>query len=53
MTLVSRTMSLDKIADKVEMLMRPQTDEKNITFELKRDYVRPIVVGDELRLSQS
>lgn len=52
MTLVSRTMSLDKIADKVEMLMRPQTDEKNITFELKRDYVRPIVVGDELRLSQ-
>lgn len=35
MTLVSRTMSLDKIADKVEMLMRPQTDEKILHLSLK------------------
>ena len=52
MTLANKTMSLDKIADKVEMLMKPQTDAKNITFELYREYEKPLVVGDELRLSQ-
>ncbi len=52
MTLANKIMSLDKIADKVEMLMRSQTDAKHIMFELERDYTKPLVVGDELRLSQ-
>lgn len=52
MTLANKIMSLDQIADKIETLMKPQTDEKHITFELQREYDRPLVVGDELRLSQ-
>ena len=52
MVLANKIMSLEQIADKIETLMKPQTDEKHITFELKREYDRPLVVGDELRLSQ-
>lgn len=48
----NKIMSLEQIADKIEILMKPQTDEKHITFELKREYDRPLVVRDELRLSQ-
>ena len=52
MLLTKQTISIDDIVDKVELLIRPQAEERGINFQVNRNYVSKLVVGDELRLSQ-
>ena len=52
MVLANDVTSLDKILDKVEVLIKPQAEDKKINFKIIRQYVKKIIIADDLRLSQ-
>ena len=52
MVLANDVTSLDKILDKVEVLIKPQAEDKKKNFKIIRQYVKKIIIADDLRLSQ-
>lgn len=52
MTINTEHMNLDTILEEIEVLIRPQADEKKLEFVIDVDYENANVIGDALRLNQ-
>jgi CheY-like chemotaxis protein/nitrogen-specific signal transduction histidine kinase len=52
MTILNQSFDLKKLVQEIDIIMRAQTDAKNIHFVIVENYENNILLGDELRLSQ-
>lgn len=52
MTILSQNFDLKKLIREIDVIMRSQTDAKNINFQIEEKYENKFLVGDELKLSQ-
>lgn len=52
MTISNEKFNLDKLVEEVDVLIKPQTGEKGLGFQIISDYHTPYLIGDELRINQ-
>lgn len=52
MTISNGKFNLDKMIEEVDVLIKPQTADKGLGFQIISDYHTPYVIGDELRINQ-
>lgn len=50
--IVTEPVVLDSLVESVDILMRPQIENKNIRFEIKKEYLHNHLLGDEYHIRQ-
>ena len=52
MTINNEKFRLNQLLQEIDVLIRPQAEEKKLHFSIESNYTTPLLIGDELRLSQ-
>ena len=52
MTINNEKFHLNQLLQEIDVLIRPQAEEKELNFTIDSNYTTPLLIGDELRLSQ-
>lgn len=52
MTISNGKFNMDKLIEEVDVLIKPQTELKGMSFQIISDYHTPYLIGDELRINQ-
>lgn len=52
MTINNGKFDLNKLIEEVDVLIKPQTEDKGLGFQIISDYHTPYLIGDELRINQ-
>ena len=52
MTINNEKFRLNQLLQEIDVLIRPQAEEKKLHFTIESNYTTPLLIGDELRLSQ-